>query len=174
MRYLARDPHFDQVALLSLKEMLDNVMTITNSRRNQNNIETMVEGLDSDILVPFNRSELSHVMLNLVQNSMDAIIGSGSDDLWIKIIVEESRDIVKLHFADSGNGIPREIAEQIFNPFYTTKQVGEGAGLGLSVSHGIMEANGGGLKLVTTSSNTHFVLSMQKFREGCLQDEAAS
>jgi signal transduction histidine kinase len=58
-------------------------------------------------------------------------------------------NVVQISVADNGNGIPENIKEKIFQPFFTTKPTGEGTGLGLSLSYDIVKAHGGELKVET-------------------------
>jgi signal transduction histidine kinase len=83
--------------------------------------------------------QLSQVFLNLLMNACDAIEEKGT----IRITTRRTPGGVRLEFADDGPGIPEEIRNRIFDPFFTTKPVGVGTGLGLSLSHGIIERHGG-------------------------------
>ena len=100
-------------------------------------------------LVAFDNGEIHQVLMNLFINAKHAcepkgklIITSSLDDLNDEIWV-------KIEIADNGTGIPPDIIERIFEPFYTTKQVGKGTGLGLSISLNIIESNGGKLEVIS-------------------------
>ena len=84
-------------------------------------------------------SQLTQVLVNLVVNSVQSMPEGGS--LHIKTI--HSGDKVFLILEDSGHGMTEEVMEQIFNPFFTTKDIGQGTGLGLSVVHGIITSHKG-------------------------------
>ena len=87
--------------------------------------------------------ELQQVFINLVNNAMDAMRGGGV--LRVNTHFTAGRRRVAIDFADTGNGIPREVQQKIFDPFFTTKQTGEGTGLGLSMSYGIVSKYGGNI-----------------------------
>ena len=72
-----------------------------------------------------------------------------------------SADVVLLSFQDSGPGIPVANRDKIFQPFFTTKEVGKGTGLGLSISKGIVEANGGRIYLDANASKTKFIVELR-------------
>jgi two-component system sensor histidine kinase HupT/HoxJ len=90
-----------------------------------------------------NAGQLMQVLMNLIQNAVDATAGRG--DARLTIAAESSPDQVRLHVADNGPGIPANVLPHVFDPFFTTKPVGQGTGLGLSISYGIVEAHGGHL-----------------------------
>jgi two-component system NtrC family sensor kinase len=87
--------------------------------------------------------QLRQVFLNLVLNAVDAMPQGGT--LRISTSVEHAPDDgpprVRIAFADTGLGIVPDVRRRLFEPFFTTKE--EGAGLGLSISHGIIQAHGG-------------------------------
>jgi signal transduction histidine kinase len=83
--------------------------------------------------------QLNQVFLNLLMNACDAIGRDGE----IRITTRRTDGGVRLQFHDDGPGIPEEVQSRIFDPFFTTKPVGTGTGLGLSLSHGIVERHGG-------------------------------
>jgi signal transduction histidine kinase len=83
--------------------------------------------------------QLNQVFLNLLMNACDAIEEKGT----IRITTRRTPGGVRLEFADDGPGIPAEVQGRIFDPFFTTKPVGVGTGLGLSLSHGIIERHRG-------------------------------
>ena len=84
--------------------------------------------------------ELNHVFLNLLDNAVRA----GSANIWIEL--EDADAHVRLSIADDGPGIAPEAAELIFEPFYTTRAIGQGMGLGLYLSRRIVEGCGGRLQ----------------------------
>jgi two-component system sensor histidine kinase HupT/HoxJ len=87
--------------------------------------------------------QMQQVLVNLVQNAVDAVAQSPRPRLEVTARREQDQVQVTLH--DNGPGIPPEHLSQIFNPFFTTKPVGRGTGLGLSISYGIVERHGGRL-----------------------------
>jgi signal transduction histidine kinase len=73
---------------------------------------------------------------------------------------------VEISVTDSGKGIPPEIREQVFNPFFTTKDIGKGTGLGLSVSKGIIESHHGMISIDAKCPNTRFIVRIPKKHSG--------
>ncbi|MFL0798597.1 MAG: hypothetical protein K6L73_14040 [Cellvibrionaceae bacterium] len=88
-----------------------------------------------------NKNELMQVIINIVMNASQAILESG--EISIKTYVKDKNACITI--TDNGRGIPKENLGRIFDPFYTSKPVGEGTGLGLSVSYGIIQEFGGGI-----------------------------
>jgi signal transduction histidine kinase len=101
--------------------------------------------------------QLNQVFLNLLMNACDAIGESGR----IKITTRRTADGVRLTFEDDGPGIPEDVRTRIFDPFFTTKPVGAGTGLGLSLSHGIVERHEGSISVESeTGIGTKFVIEL--------------
>jgi two-component system NtrC family sensor kinase len=104
--------------------------------------------LDSGLpLIPADRAQLQQVLLNLLNNAIDAA-GQGG-----RLVIATTRDgaFVQVRVTDSGPGVPPEVGERVFDPFFTTKAPGQGTGLGLSISHSIMEKMGGSLTFESPS-----------------------
>jgi len=88
-------------------------------------------------------TELQQVLLNFVINAEQAVLASGREPGRIHIRTLERDGRVLIEVQDSGDGVPAEFEPRLFQPFFTSKPVGEGTGLGLSVSYGIIESHGG-------------------------------
>jgi C4-dicarboxylate-specific signal transduction histidine kinase len=84
-------------------------------------------------------NQLVQVVVNLIGNAFDSMIGHGD----IEIATSASGPDVLLRIADSGSGIAREHLGSVFDPFFTTKEEGKGIGLGLAVSYAIVQEHGG-------------------------------
>ncbi|NIV49437.1 MAG: hypothetical protein GWN46_22910 [Gammaproteobacteria bacterium] len=90
-------------------------------------------------------------------NACDAIEKDGT----VRIKTRPVDGRVRLEFHDDGPGIPEEVQSRIFDPFFTTKPVGVGTGLGLSLSHGIIERHGGRISVESTpGQGTTFVIEL--------------
>jgi two-component system NtrC family sensor kinase len=90
---------------------------------------------------------MQQVVLNLVNNAIDAMAGKGGD---LTITTRHRDEEVVLVVSDTGVGIPRANLGRIFDPFYTTKPVGKGTGLGLSIIYGIINKMGGEISVSST------------------------
>jgi two-component system NtrC family sensor kinase len=89
---------------------------------------------------------IQQVVVNLVQNAIQAMPDGGT----LRVAVGQTSDVVAIAVQDTGTGIPPENLGRIFDPFFTTKPAGEGTGLGLSVSYGIVSHHGGRLNVEST------------------------
>lgn len=138
------------------------------------NIE-IVRRLDGTIWLAFaDRGQLSSALLNLAINARDAMPEGGRLTLTTRNVVFGVReavavgagyagDYVEIRIADTGTGIPQAILERIFDPFFSTKEVGKGTGLGLSMVFGFVKQSGGGIKVETAEgSGTTFTIYLPK------------
>ncbi|HYQ85347.1 MAG TPA: ATP-binding protein, partial [Rubrobacter sp.] len=97
--------------------------------------------------------ELNQVWTNLLDNAIDAVGGRGR--ITVRTTSENGRVLVEV--SDDGPGIPEEVRERIFEPFYTTKDVGEGTGLGLDISYRVVvEDHGGDIRVFSEPGDTRF------------------
>ena len=90
---------------------------------------------------------IQQVLINFFQNGVHAMKNGCTLD--IKAWQEEDRNSFVFQVRDSGEGIPKNALPKIFDPFFSTKDVGQGSGLGLSISHGIIEQHGGRIEVAS-------------------------
>jgi len=138
-------------------EILHEVIELCQQRFETNQVRIEINA-DTNVEIECNAIEISQVFLNLFNNSFDAVVGTTG--AWIQVMTEVHSDHLKINFTDSGPGISMEFVDRIMQPFFTTKQIGHGTGLGLSVSKGIIESHGGKLYYENYKGNTRFVILM--------------
>lgn len=112
--------------------------------------------IHGELFAVCNDVQISQVLMNLFNNSYDAI--SNLKEKWIKIDVKSVEGMIQITFTDSGLGIQEQIAKSMFSPFFTTKEAGHGTGLGLSICVGILQKHDGTFIYNKPHPNTQFVL----------------
>jgi signal transduction histidine kinase len=105
-------------------------------------------------------SELNQVWTNILDNAIDAMGGSG--EIRIRAFARDADIVVEI--CDNGPGMPPEIRERIFEPFYTTKPPGSGTGLGLHISHNVVARHGGRINVRSRPGETCFEVSLPRER----------
>ncbi|AFY17778.1 ATP-binding protein [Pseudomonas sp. UW4] len=117
-----------------------------------------------DVLVRGYVDQLEQVLINLMVNARDALLGKreANPDFkpWISVYAEQDTHAVRLWVEDNGGGIDPRLLERIFEPFFTTKPAGVGTGLGLSVSYGIVENMGGKLSVQNATEGARFCIEL--------------
>jgi two-component system NtrC family sensor kinase len=106
-----------------------------------NNIDIQTELNPELPIIAGDQAQLQQVFLNLISNAIDAIGKNG----WIRVKSIRSAGDLLVSVTDNGPGIPEEMQRKVFDPFFTTKSTGQGTGLGLWISYGIMEKMGGNI-----------------------------
>ncbi len=115
--------------------------------------------------------QLEQVFVNLFINAADAMNGEMGSSLHIRGIVMGSFVIIEVE--DSGDGIPQNLLNKIWNPFFTTKESDGNIGLGLSVSYGIVHEHQGNIQAANTADGAKFTVALRKSDEckgGALQN----
>jgi len=125
-----------------ITNLIEDVLKLRAYEQKVNNIE-VIKKFASDLPeVMVDYFQIQQVFLNLTINA-EYFMSEAHHRGKLTIGIEKVDHVVKISFADDGLGIPRENLNRIFDPFYTTKEVGKGTGLGLSICHGIITEHGG-------------------------------
>jgi two-component system NtrC family sensor kinase len=144
-------------APLDLRDAVRAAVALRRSRPSSQRIEVSADLPDQPVVVAGNQANLQQVFLNLLVNAEQAIQQVRANGrIWVRLTRSDTRATVTVD--DDGPGIPPELLTRVFDPFYSTRPEGEGTGLGLSVSAGIvadhegriyaLERPGGGARLV--------------------------
>jgi signal transduction histidine kinase len=118
---------------------------------------TVVRDYDPTLpIVEARGSELNQVWTSLIGNAVDAMAGSGT----LRLATRNENDYIMVEVADSGAGIPDDVLPRIFEPFYTTKGVGAGVGLGLDMVYRIVTQHGGSIDVQSRPGHTRFIVRL--------------
>ena len=126
-------------------EIIERVHKLLSYRIEKDGVSFTVTSSPGCPNISVDTGSIQQVFLNLIGNAVDAVKDSEIRNIDIQIEPDSSEHVL-VRVADTGDGIPEDIEEKIFDPFYTTKGVGKGTGLGLSVSRGIVEKAGGAIE----------------------------
>jgi len=132
---------------IQINELIDEIVGISAQRAKYAMVEITTQLQEGLPPIRVSLSELQQVMLNLINNALDAMEKKGGK---LTICTRAENGFVVVDVADTGAGIPAANLHRIFDPFFTTKAVGKGTGLGLSICYGIIENMGGRIEVQST------------------------
>lgn len=161
MRRFSRESSMDEKVKYSINKIVEETLDICLERINNNGTAVDVDYIENDPFVLCRPVEISQVLLNLINNSYQAT--SSFTHPWIKIKMDDHGDLFRISVIDSGEGIDANVRQKLFQPFFTTKEVGTGTGLGLSISRGIIEEHGGRLYYDEEAVHTTFVIELPRY-----------
>lgn len=136
-----RNNHTPSTRRLNLNRIIKRVLDIRQYHQSVLNIKAKANLSETPVYVKGDYSQLTQVFINVLMNSEEALKKMGEG----KIVIDVSggQDWATISIADNGTGIPEENLEKVFHPFFTTKKVGEGTGLGLSTCYSIVTSHNG-------------------------------
>ena len=147
--YLRRETD-DAVSTIDINEEIETILTLYQNRLKYG--VKVKKHFTGGAFVTGNRDRLNQVWINLINNALQAMDYKGT----LGITTKREDEWVMVSFADTGRGIPGEIADRIFDPFFTTKKHGEGIGLGLEIVRSIVEGAGGRVEFESEPQKTVF------------------
>lgn len=160
LRLVSRDGERDAKQEVALGDILNEVITLSETALVHSNISLRLDQFDKNQKVTVRFVQIVQVLLNLLNNSIAAI--AQLSDRWIEFRTESDGQFVHIYVTDSGEGIAPDLCDKIMEPFFTTKELGKGSGLGLSISKGIIESHNGTFTLVRSATHTTFKISLPR------------
>ena len=160
LRMITRDPTNDPMALVPLHEIFDEVCAFWEARMKNNGVDFTIDTAPTTAILTCRHSQALIALINLITNSFNAV--KNYEEKWVKVQFSENESSFFIRVTDSGKGIPKEVQSHMFQPFYTTKNSGEAAGLGLAVSYEIMSEHQGTVTYEEYEGHTSFVLTFPR------------
>lgn len=159
LRAFSRSSDEESFTPTPLCRIIEDALDLCQERIKNTGIQLHISSIPDEV-VPSRGVQLSQVLLNLLHNAYDAV--HGRPDPRIELQVEARESAIRIAVTDNGAGVPHEITDRIMEPFFTTKEIGKGVGLGLSISKGIVEDHGGRLYVDSQSTCTRFVVELPR------------
>jgi signal transduction histidine kinase len=151
-----------ELEVFSLPEIINETLNLTEELFKKDQIEIEYKREQPECLIQGVRGELQQVLVNLLSNSKHALEGRESKKVSIQL-EDVSSDTVQMTVNDNGAGMPPEIVQKIFTPFFTTKSAGSGTGLGLAITQKIIKKIGGNIGVKSTlGAGTSFVITFPR------------
>lgn len=151
--------HMDQAAdrgQIDVREGIQSTKRMLAHKFRIGKVDFIEEYADPFPLVDANPGELNQVWTNIMDNALDAMEGREGSTLTVKAL--KDGPCLKISLIDNGPGIPADVVSSIFDPFYTTKEMGKGTGLGLDVVRRIVQAHKASIEVHSEPGHTEFVI----------------
>lgn len=142
--------------------VLSDAIELTDNMVRQAGVEVIFEPPATALFVRGGQVRLGQVFVNLISNAVDAMANSSQKCITIQVVEGEG---LMVKFSDTGPGI--DVPDKVFEPFYSTKEVGasEGMGLGLSISYGIVQSFGGEIRGFNTDVGAVFTVTLDRWQQ---------
>jgi len=155
-------PTVAEPACTDINSALRKILVFAAQHRGCNNIEKRLELVDGLPPVYVDPKQIQQVFLNLFLNAIQAMQNGGVLTVQSALAQRDGVDMIQVRVTDTGQGIPPQIQEKIFTPFFTTKA--QGTGLGLAISHRLIELHGGALTVLSEDGmGTTFTVELPAF-----------
>ncbi len=159
IKSFSRNSDSDPLEVVNLSDLIRQSAAFCSERFKSTSVQFIHEPIQPDFNVKCRKVQISQVIINLINNAIDAV--EGSNDPWVKIRVQDRGHQIGIQVEDSGNGVSEKNQRKLFQPFFTTKNGRGGTGLGLSISKNIVESNGGSLAYeLSESGHTSFLIRL--------------
>ncbi|MBT3983685.1 MAG: PAS domain-containing sensor histidine kinase [Bacteriovoracaceae bacterium] len=162
MKNLSRNDENEEMKFENLSNIIDELTSLNGEKIKAYGIELKISP-STNIELLCSSLKLSQVLMNLLENSIDAIINA--EKKWIEISIIETPVRIQIMFTDSGEGLEEEIKSRIFEPFFSTKKDKKGTGLGLSLARRLVVSQQGTLHYQTNRGHTCFTISLPKIEK---------
>ncbi|MBN1987512.1 MAG: GHKL domain-containing protein [Prolixibacteraceae bacterium] len=153
-RKLTRIPRPEKKTI-RVREFIDNTITLIHFEPIDGNIKIASNVQPDDLEISADKKQISQVLINLIKNAIEALKDSEDAKISVQARINENGR-AQITVTDNGPGIPEDLADKIFIPFFTTKE--SGSGIGLSLSRQIMQLHGGTIKMESQPQNTSFTI----------------
>jgi C4-dicarboxylate-specific signal transduction histidine kinase len=158
LRMISRNSEEDPIEYIKISSLVESVRELNEERYKRHSIDLRVN-CNIDISIECRPSQIAQLLINLLANAFDAV--KILPERWVALDIIQNGDLVIISVTDSGKGISSEVEKKLMLPFFTTKDIGKGTGLSLSISKGIAEGHHGRLYYDSSSKNTRFVLELR-------------
>ncbi len=143
-----------ELKTIVVQDRILEVLNIISASLKNNHIELIKElHVDDPIEIRIVLGELSQVLINLLNNSKDALIQNNIENKWVKISCIKQKNTALISVEDNAGGIPEQYLTKIFDPYFTTKHQSQGTGIGLYMSKNIIEKHLNGKLYVQNTKN---------------------
>jgi signal transduction histidine kinase len=153
LKSFSRNADQDPVETTNLSNIIELTLDLCQEKFYISGIKLRLD-VEENLFISCRPTEISQVLLNLLNNAFDAVHSVKNPEVMIKSL--RNGNSIEIQVLDNGEGIPLEIQDKIMSPFFTTKEIGKGTGLGLSISKGIIESHQGTLLLIQNMEKTCF------------------
>jgi PAS domain S-box-containing protein len=158
LKTFSRNAENDPFEQITFKQIIEETLSFCEQRFKNQQIQIKILPYDPHIILECRPTQISQVLINLLQNSFDAI--ANLKEKWIHIEIMQNQHMTKIKITDSGQGIPPELQNKIMQPFFTSKPKEVGTGLGLPICKEIIENHQGKFYYDPNCSNTTFVIEL--------------
>lgn len=136
---------------ISVKNTITDILDLTSEIYEKDGVHITFEDQSEELFINGSFGELQQIIVNLLSNAKDATKGLAKRE--IKILLSKKGSNAQISVKDNGCGIEKEIIDNIFNPFFTTKEPGEGTGLGMGIIYELVKKVGGDISVESSPNN---------------------
>ncbi len=147
---------------VALKPFIEKIIDLNDKLMNRSKLSYQL--ILEDVSIHIKEESLKHIIINLMNNAIDAMTDGGQLTIWLY----KKEEQVNIHIIDRGEGMSEETLNKLYDPFFTTKKVGEGTGLGLYIAFNELQKNDGKIKVISKlkTGSTFKIQFTDKIRDG--------